>query len=67
MAQINEEINIGKELRHPNIVNLFEVYKTETNIYLIFEYCGKGDLEKYLNEYYKDKETSISKLPEKTA
>ena len=47
-------------------MNLFEVYKTEANIYLIFEYCGKGDLEKYLNEFYKDKETGISKIPEKT-
>lgn len=49
---IDTEITILKEMNHPNIVKLYEVYfeegkekkVTNGNIYLIFELCEGGDL-----------------------
>lgn len=33
-----------KKLDHPNLVKLYETYETETEIYLIMEYCEGGEL-----------------------
>ena len=42
------EIEILSRLRHSNIVALGEVYKTETNFFLILEYCAGGDLQRLI-------------------
>lgn len=36
------EINLMKELDHPNLVKLYETYETDLEIYLIMEYCEGG-------------------------
>ncbi|MBZ3888914.1 Serine/threonine-protein kinase DCLK3 [Sciurus carolinensis] len=41
---VDSEILIIQSLSHPNIVKLYEVYETETEIYLIMEYVQGGDL-----------------------
>jgi calcium-dependent protein kinase len=38
------EVNILKELDHPNIVRLYEMYQDETHYYLITEFCTGGEL-----------------------
>ncbi|KAJ3452153.1 serine/threonine-protein kinase fhke-related [Anaeramoeba flamelloides] len=38
------EINILKDLQHPNIIKLEEVYDTENTLYLVMEYVDGGDL-----------------------
>ncbi len=38
------EMNILKDLDHPNILKLFELYQDDTNYYLITEYCAGGEL-----------------------
>jgi len=43
-----KEINILKELRHKNIVQLLEYSESAKNIYLVMEYCNGGDLGDYL-------------------
>lgn len=35
---------ILRELDHPNIVKLFEIYDWKNYYYLITEYCDGGDL-----------------------
>ena len=36
-----------KQLKHPNIIELIDVYHTETRLVLIFEYCPY-DFKKYM-------------------
>lgn len=38
------EMNILKDLDHPNILKLFELYQDDLNYYLITEYCSGGEL-----------------------
>ena len=38
------EMNILKDLDHPNIVKLYELFQDEENYYLITEYCSGGEL-----------------------
>lgn len=42
--RIRYEIDLLKNLTHPNILRLFEVFEDENNIYLITEYCNGGEL-----------------------
>uniref|UniRef100_A0AC35UDU1 Protein kinase domain-containing protein n=1 Tax=Rhabditophanes sp. KR3021 TaxID=114890 RepID=A0AC35UDU1_9BILA len=44
------EVRMLKQLKHPNLINLFEVFKRNRKIHLVFEYCERtvlDDLEKY--------------------
>lgn len=58
---VNKQVSIIKSINHPNIVHLYETFETSNNMYLVFEYCERGDLEKYLTQYYGPR------LPEQTA
>lgn len=42
------EISLMKELKHVNILRLYDVIHTETKLVLIFEYCDR-DLKKYMD------------------
>lgn len=44
LIRINQEIDILKYLRHPNLIQLFETVENSTNIYLVMELASKGDL-----------------------
>lgn len=44
------EISLMKELKHENIVSLFDVIHTENKLMLVFEYMDK-DLKKYMDSY----------------
>jgi len=52
-SYIDREIKIMKKLNHKNILKLYDViyedYQGEENIYIILEYCSRGDLSKFLN------------------
>jgi 5'-AMP-activated protein kinase, catalytic alpha subunit len=39
MAQIKREISIMRLIRHPNVLQLFEVMATKNNIYFVLEYA----------------------------
>uniref|UniRef100_A0A915ANR0 Protein kinase domain-containing protein n=1 Tax=Parascaris univalens TaxID=6257 RepID=A0A915ANR0_PARUN len=44
------EIRMLKQLKHPNLVNLIEVFKRNRKLHLVFEHCDRTvlhDLEKY--------------------
>ena len=42
--EIRNEIEVLKNLDHPNIMKIFEFFEDDKNIYLINEFCGGGDV-----------------------
>ncbi|KAI8803296.1 kinase-like domain-containing protein [Cladochytrium replicatum] len=42
--QMLGEINIMKQVRHPHIIRMNEVYETPKKVYIIMEYCRGGEL-----------------------
>ena len=48
--EILNEINILKQIDHPNVVKIFEFYNSEDAYYLITEYCGEGELFKIISD-----------------
>jgi calcium-dependent protein kinase len=44
LSTIQKEINVLKSLDHPNIIKVYEFYKTEKYIYIINELCTGGEL-----------------------
>lgn len=42
--RLKYEIDILKNLDHPNIVKLYEVFEDKNNIYLVTELCTGGEL-----------------------
>ncbi|KAK2365906.1 SNF1-related protein kinase catalytic subunit alpha KIN10 [Trifolium repens] len=45
---VREEINILRLLRHPHIIQVYDVVETTTNIYVIMEYVEFGELFDYI-------------------
>ena len=43
--EILREINILKNMDHPNVMKIYEFLEDEKNYYLIQEFCDEGDLE----------------------
>ena len=50
---LKNEIEVLKNLDHPNIMKIYEFYEDDKNIYLINEFCGGGDIAG-LNDKYGD-------------
>nr|GMC81834.1 CBL-interacting protein kinase 2-like [Ipomoea batatas] len=44
MEQIKREISVMRMVRHPNIVQLYEVMASKTKIYIVMEYAKGGEL-----------------------
>ena len=49
VERIIREIEILKNINHPNIAQMYETYSTVHNIYLMMEYVEGGDLFDYIN------------------
>eukprot|EP00347_Sterkiella_histriomuscorum_P012471 403368448 len=52
------EVNILRELDHPNIVKYYDriLYKEKATIYIVMEYCEKGDMAQLIRRLKRDKE-----------
>ena len=44
ISVLMNEVNILSKLSHPNIMQIFEVFDDNTNIYIVSEYCKGGEL-----------------------
>jgi len=42
--RIRREIHIMKRVRHPFIIQLFEIIESPSNLYLVMEYAENGEL-----------------------
>ena len=41
----SEELNCHRRLdSHPNLVNLLDSFETDAHLYLVLEFCARGDL-----------------------
>ena len=49
--EIRNEIEVLKNLDHPNIMKIFEFFEDDKNIYLINEFCGGGDVAGLNNKF----------------
>ena len=48
--QLVREIETWRQLRHPNIAQLYEVITSETRIYMVTEYCDGGEMLDYITK-----------------
>ncbi|OHT14347.1 CAMK family protein kinase [Tritrichomonas foetus] len=55
-TRFEQEIRILQEMRHPRIVQLYDLYKESLNYYILMEYCPNGELFSHI--------VSMKKLPE---
>ena len=48
IERVGREIQILKQLKHPHVVRLWEIIYAADRIYLVMEYCPKGELFQYI-------------------
>jgi 5'-AMP-activated protein kinase catalytic alpha subunit len=58
VERVSREIKILKMIRHPNIIQMYEIIETPKKLYLIMEYASGGELFDYIvkNTRLKEKE-----------
>ena len=62
IKRIQREISILKEIRHPYIVQLYEILETDEQIYIITEYIPRGELFDYIVSKDKLEESEARKF-----
>ena len=55
LNQVEKEIKLLENLRHPHVITYFNSFKEKGNIYIIIEYINGGSLEELLVENIKKK------------
>ena len=50
VKNLHREAKLLSRIRHPNIVQAYEVLETDTKYYLVMEFCSKGDLMRYVEQ-----------------
>ena len=46
LEEMKNEVGILKRLDHPNIVRIYDLFETDTNVSLVMEFCSGGTLLK---------------------
>ena len=46
--RVEREIYILKQLRHKNIIQLYQIIQTRSNLYIIMEFATGGELYNYI-------------------
>jgi 5'-AMP-activated protein kinase catalytic alpha subunit len=62
VERVSREIHILKIIRHPNIIQLYEIIETSKQLYLITEYISGGELFDYIVSCGKVKEKEACKF-----
>ena len=58
--ELKKEAELLKSVNHPNIIQFYESFIVDKNLYIVMEYCEKNDLNSYINSYKNKNE----KIPE---
>ena len=58
LESVKNEAEILSSLTNKNIVKYYESFQMEQNIYIVMEYCEKGDLCTYMSERQKNKKSN---------
>jgi 5'-AMP-activated protein kinase catalytic alpha subunit len=56
VERVAREIHILKLIRHPNLIQLYEIIETSTRLYLIMEFASGGELFDYIVKHRRLKE-----------
>ena len=48
LERVTREIHILKKVRHPNIVQLYQIIESSKHIFLVMEYAETGELYKHI-------------------
>ncbi len=48
VERVTREIHILKIVRHPNVIQLYEIIETNRQLFLIMEYASGGELFDYI-------------------
>ena len=62
VERVAREIHILKLIRHPNIIQLYEIIETPKQLYLIMEYASGGELFDYIVKHTRLKEKEACKF-----
>ena len=62
VERVAREIHILKLIRHPNIIQLYEIIETSKQLYLIMEYASGGELFDYIVAKGRVKENEACKF-----
>jgi 5'-AMP-activated protein kinase catalytic alpha subunit len=62
VERVAKEIQILKMLRHPNIIQLYEIIETAKELFLIMEYANGGELFDYIVANTRVKEVNACKF-----
>jgi 5'-AMP-activated protein kinase catalytic alpha subunit len=57
VERVARELHILKLIRHPNIIQLYEIIETHSALYLIMEYASGGELFDFIVANTKLKES----------
>mmetsp|Transcript_35160 Transcript_35160/g.34832 ORF Transcript_35160/g.34832 Transcript_35160/m.34832 type:complete len:106 (+) Transcript_35160:19-336(+) len=50
VKRVKTEVRISKMMNHPNIIKTHEVFEEKGRIFIVMEYCSKGDLFDYIKQ-----------------
>ncbi len=48
LSRVTRELLILKKLAHTNLIHLYEIIETNSNLYLIMEFAENGELFQYI-------------------
>lgn len=62
VERVTREIHILKIVRHPNIIQLYEIIETPSRLFLIMEHCCNGELFSYITSKNRLKEEEACRI-----
>ncbi|CAK59336.1 unnamed protein product (macronuclear) [Paramecium tetraurelia] len=62
IERVTREIQILKQIRHPNLVQLYEIIETQKQLFLVMEYVNGGELFDYIVQNQRLRDAEAAKL-----